>query len=343
MADDQFNPQNFGAEPLKRVPPPPPLIRPREPESENFSSAPVAPPPAPEISMRTMEGDIRSIKEGAPSPTPESVLPSELKDILEQPETVNQMGVPIVEEPSGSKKILKVLIISIVVLLVGGGLGFAGYKYVYPVFFGEEESDSVVAPLIKEQPPIQTRVTHKTYFVGSVQKTTINFRDLNLINITQALRQVPVEQNRTLKEAEIFDVTGGQIYAQDFLSNILPLTDVDKKLLADSLDPDFTAYLYYDKDIAWPGYVFKLKPTASAIILQQSFLPVVELMDLSVFYLTAPGTFQPFKDGKVGSYSTRYAVGSQAVAAFNHGILGEYLVFSASYDGLKAAVAALGL
>ena len=353
MADqDQFNSQPGMSEP-QRMPPSPPPIRPREPEPENLpfstgggfsapvSGAPVAPPPAPEIAMRTMESDIRSVKGGAPAPVAESVLPSELRDVLEQPETVDQMGGAV--ESSSSKKIFKVILIVVLVSVLGGGLGFAGYKYVYPLFTPSKESAVVTPPKEEEPAIIQTRITHKTYFVGSIPKTTINFRDLSLVNLTQAFHQVSSETDRSLKEVEIFDPTGGQIYAKDFLANILPLTDADKTLLSENLDPDLTAYLYYDKSSAWPGSVFKLKTPNSAAALQQSFLPVVELMDLSVFYLNAPGIFQQFKDGKVDAFSTRYAVASQPGAAFNYGIFGEYLIFSASYDGLKAAVDALGL
>lgn len=358
-SQDERQSENAG-----RIPPPPPPIRPRpeftegpHPDSPageegpradfapDFSSAApsaqsVPPPPAPEIAMRTMEGDIRSIQGGAPTPVPESVLPSELKDVLEQPETVDQMAGPV--EAPATRKVWKTILVLFLIVVIGGGLGWAGYKYVYPLFIPVPEEGPPKMPT-GTQPSLQTRITHKTYFVGTVSKTTINFRDLGLPNILQALRQVPVEQNQTFKEVEIFDVTGGQIYAKDFLSNVLPLTDADKTLLADSLEPDFTSYLYYDKDTAWPGYVFKIKSASSVSALRQSFLPIVELVDLSAFYLVPPGTFQPFKDGKVGNYSTRYAVGSQSGAAFNHGILGDYLIFSTSYDGLKAAVAALGL
>src|SRR3989344_2518076 len=353
MADqDQFNSQLGMPEP-QRMPPSPPPIRPRELEPENLpfptgggfsapiSGTPVPPPPAPEISMRTMESDIRSVKGGAPVPVAESVLPSELRDVLEQPETIDQMG-GAVEVPS-SKKLFKVILIMVLVLVLGGGLGFAGYKYVYPLFVSDDEQPAVVTPKDGEQPLIQARVTHKTYFAKLVSKITVNFRDLSLVNLTQALNQVASETDRFLKELEIFNPTGGQIYAKDFLANILPLTDGDKTLLSENLDPDFTAYLYYDKGSAWPGYVFKLKTSGSATALQQSFLPVVELMDLSVFYLNAPGTFQQFKDGKVGAFSTRYAVASQSGAAFNHGIFGEYLILSTSYEGLKEASSALGL
>src|SRR3989338_3530657 len=339
MADqDQFNPQNFVPEP-QRIPPNPPPIRPREPEPENLPF--VAPSPAPEIAMRTMESDIRSVKGGAPAPVAESVLPSELRDVLEQPETVDQMGGAV--ESSSSKKLFKVILITVLVLVLGGGLGFAGYKYVYPLLVSDDEQPAVVTPKEEEQPLIQARITHKTYFVKPVPKTTVNFRDLSLANLTQALFQISFEADPLLKEVEIFDPTGGQIYAKDLLVNILPLTDTDKTLLSENLDPDFTAFLYYSKGSAWPGYIFKLKTSSSATTLQQSFLPVVELMDLSVFYLNAPGTFQQFKDGKVDAFSTRYAVASQPGAAFNHGIFGEYLIFSASYEGLKEALAALGL
>jgi len=153
MADqDQFNSQPGMSEP-QRMPPSPPPIRPREPEPENLPF--VAPSPAPEIAMRTMESDIRSVKGGAPAPVAESVLPSELRDVLEQPETVDQMGGAV--ESSPSKKLFKVIFIIVLVSVLGGGLGFAGYKYVYPLFVTDEQP-AVITPKDGEQPLIQTRI-----------------------------------------------------------------------------------------------------------------------------------------------------------------------------------------
>jgi hypothetical protein len=64
--------------------------------------------------------------------------------------------------------------------------------------------------------------------------------------------------------------------------------------------------------------------------------------DLANFYLTDPGSFGAFKDGKLSTYPTRYSVSTNK-DAFNYGFFGNYLVLSSSYNGLKSAVANLGL
>jgi len=299
--------------------------------------------------MRTLESDIKAIRGGEASPMPESVLPSELKEVFEQPETVAQLETVEEVAPRG-KKFFKIILFVVGILIVGGGLGLLGYYVIYPLLSPPPKPSVVQQPSGQQpsssaQAPIQVRIVHKSYFVSSpTAKTTINFRDLNRGNIIQALKQVASEQSGTIKEIEIFDSTGGQIYADNFFSNLIALRESDKNILSVALEPDFTAFLYYDSRGVWPGYVMKLKSDSGFLSkLQNDFLPYLENSDLSGFYLASPGVFGAFQNGKVKNYATRYAVGSTPGAAFNYVFAGDYLIFSSSYDGLKLAIAALGL
>ena len=317
---------------------------------EDLSPEPkVAPPPAPEIGMRTLESDVKSVKGGEPAPVPEAVLPSELKEVLEQPETIVQMEGPVEALPTKTGKALKVFFLIMGILILGGGLGVFGYYVVYPLI-GQAPTAEIGQPPVNqaESIPLPVRLSHQSYFSSAVTKKSVNFNItlLNLSSITQALQEITSKYSQpsgAIQEIEISDLSGGQIYAKDFFSNLLRITDADKKIISEQLDPDFTAYLYYDDKGVWPGYILKIKSTESAAVLTSDFLPVVELLDVNGFYLISPGAFQAFRDGKAGNYTTRYALASQPGASFNYGIIGDYLIFSASYNGLKEAAAALGL
>ena len=90
---------------------------------------------------------------------------------------------------------------------------------------------------------------------------------------------------------------------------------------------------YSNDNGSWPVYGVKVKDS-------QSFLaivgPILE-MNASKFYPHSIG-FSNFKDGRLGNFRTRYAVGSLVGAAFNYGVYNNELVIATSYDGFKKAV-----
>lgn len=333
----------------KRVSPVPPPIRPHVSEDigEELKKEPEG-----DIGLRTLESDMKAIQEsetvrqpqGESVPAPESVLPWELKEVFEQPETVGQLGgVQVESEKQPPRKILKIIVLIAGILIVGGGLGFLGYYVVYPWFNPPEVVEEMLSQTEEQQPVLPVRLSHKSYFVGVVPKEVISFRELNQTNISAALKKVVSEKIGILKEIEILDNTGGQIYFDAFISNFLQLTAADKNNLSSWLEPDFTAFLYYDANGIWPGYIAKVKSAEFLPKVKSDFLPIAELTDPTLFYLSSPGTFQAFKDGKVQNYATRYAVASQPGVAFNYGVFGDYAIFSTSYSGLKSAISLLGL
>ncbi|OGY64330.1 MAG: hypothetical protein A3E64_00575 [Candidatus Harrisonbacteria bacterium RIFCSPHIGHO2_12_FULL_48_16] len=107
----------------------------------------------------------------------------------------------------------------------------------------------------------------------------------------------------------------------------------DSGFLSSVFEDDFVVFNYSNDNGSWPVYGVKVKDS-------QSFLaivgPILE-MNASKFYPHSIG-FSNFKDGRLGNFRTRYAVGSLVGAAFNYGVYNNELVIATSYDGFKKAV-----
>lgn len=311
----------------------------------NSSEPPVAPPPPPEIGLRTMQGDIKAVEAGEAAPSPQAVLPPELESIMEKPETVSQLPGPVTPPPGG-KKILKPALIILGILVLGGGLGVFGYYVFYPLIFpASAPTGTVVEQPPVEQPPAVTVVPHTSYFVTApALYEEVRLSDFSPLTISNALQSAALNSpgENQVKEIAILDNSGSQAAFPAFAA-ALTSNALNEAALSSVFENDFTAYFYYDSRGVWPGYVAKIKsgvPAANAA----SALSSVENMDLNLLYINGLGqVFQPFKDGKYKDYSTRYAVGSRSGASFNYGVLGNYAIISTSFDGLKAAVALLGL
>jgi len=313
----------------KRVPPPPPPVRPKEPE-------PVEPkaeePPAQldsDVNIRTMERDLKAV-EG-----------EEEKEMELKPETV--VPTPVLSLLSPKKKTWLFIVGGVV---AGITLGLLGYFIIFPLLFSAPEPTTPppAGKPVVSKPVVVER--HQSYFVVPASATTkINLSNVNLLNISIALQNESAVQlpDGTLKEVEILDGEGGQVAYSEFMLQFLPGTG--KVLLEQLFERDFTAYLYYDNQGVWPGYVAKvIDPIkASAEIKATLRLSLENVSGLPAFYITTPGVFSVFKDGRVADSPTRYSVGSQPSAAFNYGVFGDYFVMSTSYDGLKAALQLLGL
>ena len=300
----------------------------------------IQPPPAPEVSVRTMESDIESARKGEVTPTPAEVLPQELEKELKepvfQPETADQLPGPI-EAEKPKKNVVKIL------LWLGGGivavvgLGLLGYFVLFPLLFPPEVpstgSPSAAQPAQPTQPttplPVSQSKPHQSLFPASADlNVPITLSAVNLANIQSALKAEAIKSRPFgfISELTISD-KNGQVPFGDYISALLPN-------LATTVvfEEDFTAFLYYDKDGVWPGYVFRYQGP-------DSNLSAFEAVDLSNLYLTSPGLKSQFKDGKAGNAPARYAIFTRPGAGFNYAKLDNNMaIITTSYSGLKAAL-----
>ncbi len=299
-------------------------------------------PPGPQLNVRTMESDTRSIQRGDSMPMPESIFPpGNASEPVFRPET--QVDASFVPPEEGPKKSGAHLWLWIAVGIAVVAAVVVGY-FVFPIIFGGGSTETLPPPPPPTEvipPPAPEVKPHQSFFITpDISKTEILLpnvsRDTAVITLT-ALERKP---EQTLEEVVILDQNRSQIASNMYLKEFV--TEVAAAQMAAWFEDDFTAFLYYDANGVWPGYAFKVKVGVNLDEVKAN-ASVIEGSDLSRFYLAAPGTFAPFKSGTVSGKSTRYAIGSQPGASFNYGIIGNYLIVSTSYNGLKNALPLLGL
>jgi len=143
---------------------------------------------------------------------------------------------------------------------------------------------------------------------------------------------VPVNN---LKEVILRDKNQSLIGFSKFLPVILP--ELKSEEIAGFFEENFTATVFSDLNGFWPGYVAKLKSTATVSQAQDFIKQNLESStNLKNIFPEEPGTAAAFKDGLAGSQTinTRYATFSKPGAAFNYGWANDNFVISSSYAGL---------
>lgn len=266
--------------------------------------------------------------------TGQGAIPAGSTDFL-SPETVEASPVP-----KGVQKgtdLVKNIVLVVVALIFVGGVGALSYFVIFPMLFPVKQ-----APVIKV-PPAAEQLAHYSFLLKPVAATAdINLNDHQYLTIAAALQNESFNQ---LSEGQIKEVRisegGQQLPFSVMLSSVAPSASVFAS--SDNLEKDFTALLYYDNNGVWPIYITKIKSGIDASVVVSGFRSLESTLETGNFYLASPGSFAQFKDGKVGNFATRYAVGTQAGASFNYGAVGNYFVVSASYNGMKAVPALLGL
>ncbi|OGG43090.1 hypothetical protein A3G50_02125 [Candidatus Jorgensenbacteria bacterium RIFCSPLOWO2_12_FULL_42_11] len=334
------------------------------------------PPPA-KVNVRTMQSDIKSIQEdGGQMPQPYTAEigqpPKEEAKTLEEivfqapglgssipgytgpEEPIFQTEAPSPLPPSkgktpaeGSanphKKGLKTSMLISGIVILTAILGIGTYYLVVKFIKTKEIAPSpiVSAPLSEEtivpiQEKIPSPVAYVSLFSAPVLREEKIISALTLENIKNALmavaNAVPVNN---LKEVILRDKNQSLIGFSKFLPVILP--ELKSEEIAGFFEENFTATVFSDLNGFWPGYVAKLKSTATVSQAQDFIKQNLESStNLKNIFPEEPGTAAAFKDGLAGSQTinTRYATFSKPGAAFNYGWANDNFVISSSYAGL---------
>ncbi len=172
--------------------------------------------------------------------------------------------------------------------------------------------------------------------------TDVKLSNLLYLTVVSALQEktVPKPTQDTLAEIVVLDGAGSQVPFKAYLNAFAPNMTVDE--IGKWFEDNFSAFIFYDKDGAWPGFVAKLKNGVNIDDARKALL-TLEASGAGKFYLSDPGTFTAFKAGQLNGNPTRYSTATQKGASFNYGIIGEYFIMSTSYTGLKASTPLLGL
>jgi hypothetical protein len=252
----------------------------------------------------------------------------------------NISGVKVIP-PKHERKALFITL-GIVIFLVLAGL--VTYYYIMPMFY------ITPAPVVETPAPIPTPTptptpvgitTHATYFVGPTTSTSQVALDLSLSLLQSALATASSNSQSagTFKDVS-FTLTGEPWTAQDFLGITLP--SIDKTFAANTFEQDMTAFVYYDKNGGWPGYVLKLQSGADPAAVKGVIDPAIEASPLA-FFPTNPGTPAKtgFADGALSDAAktpVRFLTYSKKGAALEYAFYNGYLVISTSYQGAIESV-----
>lgn len=297
------------------------------------------PPPTPTAEARSLKSDIESLKaSGGASPKPQIIKLDELREApVFKPETLNQMPGTVSGSSMGAKKVLKFLGGIVVVV----GLGLLGYYVVYPLLFPAQEVAPAPAeprvPAGKTEAPL----SHQSLFLTAPDgEVKVNLTALTPPEIfgaiqTEALSALPAG---SIKELSISGVDG-QVAFADYMGALLEIGPESIRAIAND---DFSGFVYYDSRGIWPGYVASLKSSASQSD-AMGVLAQLESADVRRFYANDPGINDVWKDGPFKGQPVRYSSFSAPGASFNYGVVGNYVIISTSFDGLKKAVEYLGL
>jgi len=314
--------------------------------SQNQNAVPPSPPA--DMQLRTMASDMQSLEKGEAMPIPQNVLPSTAdKEPVFRPETQVDSPFAVTEDTgvaSTGKKKIWLWAGAIVAIL---GVAAIGY-FTYPLIFGDvetpllpEEQPLVPPPALEVPPPIV--IEHQSLFVPpGPPRTEIVLSTISRETATVALQSIAGNRlpNGTLQEVAVLDSNRSRVPLGSFMQEFSGTTVAGQ--LVNWFEEDFSAFLFYDADGVWPGYIAKVKNGVNLDEVKAN-ISSIEASELSRFYLLAPGAFSVFRAGQVNGQSTRFAVGEIPGAAFNYSVIGNYLLISTSYNGLRTALPLLGL
>ncbi len=302
----------------------------------------VPPPPTPEVSVRTMQSDIRSIEQGEVTPTPEIVAPKPAFDSRAQNFIPDVAGPMVTEEEAMAPKSHRLLWAIIAVVIVVA-LAAVGYFVVYPMMQSPVvEPVNTPAQPAPEMPAQPTAAAHTSVFGNSVlaiPQATVTLGAVTREAIVQSLTDQGALVPSGLTEIVFQDTAGGQVSFATFFTALLP-DFLDGQAIGSYVEDDFTTYIYKDQNGVWPGYVLTLKPEGTATLNQ--WLMNFEKAALGALFVTDPGAMAEFKDGTVKGIADRFATGASAGASLSYAVTATHLHISTSFEGLKAALSALG-
>lgn len=299
------------------------------------------PPPPPPIAMRSLQSDLKSLESsGGVAPKAETV---KLDDLT--PAIPGAVAPEASADEPGRTGMGRSIFGALLGFMLVVGVGAAGYFWIYPTLFGEGNQPDVVASppsgnvaTLAPQP-----IVHRSLFTKLPTLTgTIAVQRVTQGGLTQALQQEAANQApaKSIKELAFTDGDGAPLRFGETIVALLP--GLNKGDIQNTVEDDFTGFLYYNEKGVWPGYVAKLKSTAVPADVQAAFAGL-EGLDVAALYLKDPGVGENFQTGPFRGAPIRYRVFAASGASFNYGTVGDYMLIATSFDAFKSAVDLLGL
>lgn len=306
-----------------------------------------------------MATDMQSMQSsGGTAPAPKTFKPEDFSSepvfrptvAPPKPAAVPQQapGVSGVKVISASHHSQRALLITIGIIAFAMVAGAIVYFFVIPVLSPKPAAPVVTAPT---PTPVPTQVTspaaltqHQSFFTQPASVSGSIALDLSLSSVQSAVAAVSSDNQPvgTFKDIS-FSLNNAPWTAQGFLGFALP--SASKDFLTTTFEEDFTGFVSYDKNGAWPGYVFKLKAGTDLTSVEGTAGPLIEGAPVS-FFQSNPGAIgaKGFTNGTLpdGKTTVRFATFAKKGSALEYTFSGSYLVISTSYQGIITALQHLG-
>jgi len=310
----------------------------------------VVPPPPPEVKVRTLRSDIESmVKSGGSAPQFRSVKAPGLAAIA-----LDTASKPKLE---AKQKNFLWAIVAVLVLLIGA-VSYLAYQVFFknpPAWFSnifgisEEQGTSSYTTAQNNQPLVIPDFKHKSFLRKDIEETfklvvgeqAESAAELQTYGPKVAGILAHASATSTFFEIVAENKGGKPIAASEFF----PLIGADilnSQFVFANFNPDFTIFVYKDKNGSWPGYILGLKPGQNWLFLKSDIAQLENSAKIVNLFLTSPGdpSKEGFRETVVGGQPARILNFSSG-ASFVYGWFRGYLILSTSEDGLKEALARL--
>lgn len=230
-------------------------------------------------------------------------------------------------------------------------VALAGYFIIFPYFFPTQTPPPPITnvpaanltPSAPTTPSGSQTAPHQSLLTAPANsQAPITLAGLDSFSVQQNLFSEASNRpagNDILKEVVISNANG-QVAFADFFPLFLP--EFTNAQLNTLFENDFTVLMYYDANGFWPIYVSKLKSGADLASAKNLIKGLETSSNLTNLYLETPGTpTGSFKSGSISGIATRYLPYSKTGASLNYAWVGDKLVITTSFNGLKRVLPAL--
>lgn len=252
-------------------------------------------------------------------------------------------------------KLIKITVFGGAGTLIVGLLALAGY-YLLPLAFPPKIVPTAAPTLPTSQPTTTLPSTpslpspvfsHQSFLrIPADQIIQFTLRPVSAATELQTFSQQisealsGAEPNAVFFEIENKDADGKPLAWTNFLSfaNIKLLAP---EFFLKNFNQDFTAFIYKDKNGAWPGYILELTGGKNPLFFQSEISKLEsDSAAINAFYLNPPGASSAdFQDSQLVGEPIRTLSFEPNSAVFIYGWFhSKYLVISTSLIGLKEAV-----
>ena len=318
----------------------------------------VAAPPV-EVAIRTMASDIASMAQsGGGPPKPESVTLPFFREEENEGQSFTASREKVLPAKKGSVSggpAFRYVILAASIVAGSAAIFFGSYYGLYPLLGRLKSSAPKATSTTTSTAPsakAPSRFEHHSFFKQAVDGTFILKISSSRAGFQASSQQrgqflTGLASSSTFFEIQPQSSSDQPLSANEFFSSINGGV-LEQSFLASAFNPDFTVFLYKDKNGLspaeaglWPGYILQLKTNKTPLLLQPDVAKIESASsNWEDLFLQPPGSpIAMFRDVLVSGQPVRILNFSDTKSVLVYGwFLNKYLIISTSLDGMKQAI-----